>query len=390
MKLLKETYHPQYFLAALGSGGLAVSFFMYFMFLIPHPKTGMPTFNDIYPYLTGNHLLVSILIGLNYLIILYFAYRHFKLLYWNAKQFLTYKETNSYKTLKASNGVANLMAIPLTFAMSMNMLFILGAILVPNLWNVIEYMMPLAIIGFAIVGYYALKIYIPYFMTFLQGNYDLSKNNHFGQMLAIFAFAMIGVGLAAPAGMSRVLPTSSIAMILSIFFTMIAVSIGAILFILSVFSMMKYGISKEAAPSLWIAIPILTLLGITFVRLFSGINHNFFHIQPSPVVLFIVLGSLLSLQIMFGLVGYLLLKKLNYFNKFTAKNSPQKSPNSYGLVCPGVAIVVLGMFFIGWGLVKTNLVPAFSIYYYIILLPFILIQLKTLRVLLRLNKKLLQ
>jgi len=34
-------YHPLYFLAALGAGGLTVSFFLYFLFLVPHPATPM-------------------------------------------------------------------------------------------------------------------------------------------------------------------------------------------------------------------------------------------------------------------------------------------------------------------------------------------------------------
>lgn len=40
-------YRPLYFLASLGAGGMAVSFFMYLMFLVPHPHTrsrGWPTY----------------------------------------------------------------------------------------------------------------------------------------------------------------------------------------------------------------------------------------------------------------------------------------------------------------------------------------------------------
>ena len=38
-----QSYRPLYFLSALGMGGLAVSFFMYLMFLTKHPKTPLPT-----------------------------------------------------------------------------------------------------------------------------------------------------------------------------------------------------------------------------------------------------------------------------------------------------------------------------------------------------------
>lgn len=389
-KDLKENYNPQFFLAALGSGGLGVSFFMYFMFMIPHPKTPMPTYNDIVPYLTGDNKMIAALVALAYVMILYFAYRHFRLLIWNVREFKLFKQTEAYTKLKESNGAVALMAIPLTFAMSINMLFVLGAIFVPNLWNSIELLLPFAIIAFLIVGYFAIKTFVGYFTRFLQGNFDFIQNNHLGQMLAIFAFAMIAVGLAAPAGMSSIMATSSIAMFFSIFFATIAVSLGLLKIILGVRAMLDVGISKEAGPSLWIMIPVITLLGITFVRIYSGISHNFFHTQPSPFVMYFVLASLVSLQIIFGLVGYKVLTSINYFKDYTHVNGPMKSAGSYALICPGVAFFVLGMFFIGWGLIKTNIVPQFSVYHFIILLPYVAIQMKTIQILFRLNTKLLK
>ena len=44
---LGAAYSPLYFLAALGLGGLAVSFFMWLMFWVPHPGKPVPTFEDI-------------------------------------------------------------------------------------------------------------------------------------------------------------------------------------------------------------------------------------------------------------------------------------------------------------------------------------------------------
>ncbi|MGD9499149.1 MAG: hypothetical protein AB7V33_01495, partial [Halothiobacillus sp.] len=49
-------FTPLYFLASLGAGGLAVSFFIYLMFLLPHPNTAMVTFGDVWPILTGPSL----------------------------------------------------------------------------------------------------------------------------------------------------------------------------------------------------------------------------------------------------------------------------------------------------------------------------------------------
>jgi hypothetical protein len=39
--------------------------------------------------------------------------------------------------------------------------------------------------------------------------------------------------------------------------------------------MFEHGINKEAAVSLWIVIPIPTILGIAWLRITMGLHHNF-------------------------------------------------------------------------------------------------------------------
>ena len=63
------------------------------------------------------------------------------------KQYKAFKETEAFETLKNSNAEVTLMALPLTFAMTINVFFVLGALFVPNLWSVIEFMFPFALIG---------------------------------------------------------------------------------------------------------------------------------------------------------------------------------------------------------------------------------------------------
>ncbi|MFJ7730615.1 TsoY family (seleno)protein [Lysinibacillus sp. NPDC097231] len=386
IKNLKDKYSPLYFLASLGAGGMGVSFFMYLMFLIPHPDFGMPTFEHIYPYIVGDNLFVAGLVILVLLIIVYFIFKHFRLLLWNISEFYKFKETNSYVQLRNSNAEVTLMAIPLTLGMSINGLFILGIVFVPNLRSVIEYLFPFAILAFLAVGLLALKIFVGYFSRFIiKGDFDFIKNNNLSQLIAIFAFAMIAVGLAAPAALSENIYTSSIAMFLSIFFGIVAVTLIMIKTIFGLFSMFQNGIAKETAPSLWIMIPILTLLGITFVRLFNGVSHNFFSTKANPFIIFLVLAAFLSLQIVFGVVGYSVMKKIGYFKDYVYGN--EKSAASFTLICPFVAFTVLGMFFIGWGLVQTGIVEKYSIAHFLIMIPFIISQLKGIELMFRLNNK---
>lgn len=380
-------YSPMYFLASLGNGGLSVAFFSYLMFMVPHEKTPMATFNDIYPYLTGRNLIVSALIIIALAGILFFAYEHYRLLIWNLREYSRYKNTESFAALKKSNDEVMLMAIPLTLAMSINVVFVLGAVFVPNLWNIVEYLFPFAMLGFLAVGFYAVRIFVGYYSRFIHdGNFDFDRNNNLSQTLGTFSFSMVAVGLAAPGAMSHNLTINALSSFFAIMFATFAIIIGLIKLVIGMKSILRLGISTETSPSLWMFIPISTILGITGVRLLSGFYHNFLHQPLHPVIFFMMISLLMGVQLFFGLVGLSVMRKNSYFKDFI--NGDRKSPGSYSLICPGVASVVLGMFFIYFGLVKTGVTDIFSVPYFIVLAPLVYVQFITIRTLFKLNKKL--
>lgn len=385
---LRERYSPMYFLAALGAGGLAVSFFIYPMFLLPHPDAPMVTFNHLWPALTsGDNLLLSALIGIDLAAIAVFAILHFWLLAWNLREFRLFRQTEAYQTLLSSNAEISLMAVPLTLAMTINVAFVLGAVFVPNLWSVVEWMYPGAIAAFLAVGIYALRILGAYFTRlFVHAQFDFAENNSLAPMVSIFALAMIAVGLAAPGAMSHHREINAIAMVLSIFFASAAILLLVIKVVLGFDAILRHGIAPPAAGSLWILIPILTLLGITWVRWSMGLSHQFGNKQhPTDLLLFTTV--IVSLQVLFGMIGYAVMKKLNYFADYAG--GAKSNAGAFALICPGVAFFVFGMFFLTFGLVMPKLVGAGSWMYFLLMSPLVLVQIKTLQVYFRLFGKLL-
>jgi hypothetical protein len=388
VKDLKENYSPIYFLASLGAGGLTVSFFVYFMFMVDHPNTPVATFDFIYPVLTGSNPAISALIVINYIAMFFFFFMHIKMLVWNIKEYQKFKKTPKYHEMKNSHQAVAFMAIPLTLAMTVNCSFAFFAATVPKLWTIVEYMFPGAILAFLAIGIYALRIFVGYFSNFMiKGDFDYAKNNNLSQMMGIFAFSMIAVGFAAPAAMTHYKAVSAISLFLSVFFLVLAISMSFIKITLGLKSIFRYGVSKEGSVTLWIAIPILTIIGITMVRMFFGLSHNF-DAHGNVSALFVFTSAVLSMQIMFGLVGYVVMKRVGYFADFL--NGDQKSPGVYSLICPGVAIFVFGMFFIYYGLIRNGLIDRFSIGYFIVLIPFTIIQLKTAATMLKINKKMIK
>ncbi|AFL67978.1 TsoY family (seleno)protein [Sulfurospirillum barnesii] len=382
--MLREKFTPICFLSALGAGGLSVSFFIYLMFMVPHVGVPMTTFEFFYPALMKGDWL-SFVSGASALGILFFAFYHFKLLWWNIKQYTLYKQTEAYQRLVTSNAEVTLMTLPLTFTMTINVCFVLGALFVPHLWSVVEYLFPFALIGFALCGYFALKFFIAYFTRLIvKGDFDFASNNNLSQMISIFAFAMVAVGFAAPGAMSQSLVINAIGIFCAIFFSAIALLLLLIKMIFGFQNIFQQGIAQEASPSLWIMIPILTLLGITFIRISFGLDHHFDQ-KMANASMFTFTSFVLSLQLIFGVIGYKVMRNIGYFETFI--HSSTLSPTSFALICPGVAFMVFGMFFVHMGLVANNVFTQNSLVYFLMLLPFIYIQFQTILYFFKLKNK---
>jgi len=381
---LREKFTPMCFLSALGAGGLSVSFFMYLMFLVPHQGVPMATFDFILPALLKGDWL-SLVTAVSLILIVVFAFLHFKFLIWNTKQFNLFKKTNKYNALKNTNGEVSLMAIPLTYTMTINVCFVLGAVFVPGLWDIVEYLFPFALAAFMISGYFALKIFFNYFTRILTTpTFDFTSNNNLSQMISIFAFAMVSVGFAAPGAMSHYITINAIGIMGSIFFASIAILLLLIKITIGFTNMFEKGISVEASPSLWIIIPILTLLGIAFVRISFGLDHHF-NAPLANSSLFTFTTVVVSIQLVFGILGYKVMKQLNYFGEFV--DGENRSPVSFALICPGVAFMVFGMFFINFGLTFNNVIEKYSLAYFLLMLPFMYVQYKTVIYFFKLKRK---
>lgn len=394
IKNLKEQYSPFFFLAALGNGGLTVAFFIFFMFMTPHPDGPIATFDSVRSDLAGAPSYVIWLSALAYAFMLYYAFNHLRLLVWNIREYRLYKKTSAYGELIKGNNEITLMVIPLTLTMTINVMFVLGAMLVPGLWGVVEILFPFAFLAFLATGIYSLAIFYRYYSNLLVGGrFQHSSNNSLGQMISSFTFAMNAVGFAAPAAMSENPTMVAIAAFFSIAFFAIAALLAIKNLVLGFHAMLDQGISREGSATTWILIPILTLLGITTIRLHHGLAF-LFDSHGSPAFHFIFCSTIISLQIFFGILGYIIMRRNNYFPEFihgsgTIENAA-KNPATYALICPGVAFWVFGMFFLDKALVDSGLLTLFSIPWFILLLPLLIVLVKTTQINWKLNRRLLR
>ncbi|MFP4076510.1 MAG: TsoY family (seleno)protein [Halochromatium sp.] len=387
-KTPQQGYHPLYFLAALGAGGLTVTFFLYFMFLVPHPETPVVTADDLIKLWATGADWVRPLIILGIAGMLAMAVMHLRLLVWNLLQYRRWRREISLEQLQSSNKDVALMTIPLTLTMTINVLFAVGAATIPGLWSIAEYLFPGVLAVLIVLGAFALRMYGRYLARLVvTGSFDFIGNANLGQMMPIFAFAMIAVAFAAPGAMSQNQAINAIGLFFAIFFLSLAALLGLVKLVVGVNSMFRHGLTASASPSLWILIPILTLSGITLVRLIMGLHHGFDLEVPKPA-LFVLTSVVLSLEILFGLLGYVVMRRLGYFRDYL--HGEQKSPGAYSLICPGVAFFVFGWFWIMFGLVGNDIVTPLTPVFFVLMVPLILVQWKSLETLLKLNRKLLR
>jgi hypothetical protein len=181
-------------------------------------------------------------------------------------------------------------------------------------------------------------------------------------------------------GMKWVAVTSYV---LSSFFIVSAIVFGSIALFLGFRAMMENGASLEAAPTFWVAIPILTVISIALMRQGHG-SHVHLGTHGEPAETFLMLTKMLSVQILFGLLGGLVLKRQGYFASYVF--GPERSAGSYALVCPGVALSVLLQFYINKGLVAAGVLEKFSAGYWALTAVALLLQIVTILLVLRLNK----
>ncbi len=357
-KNMLERYSPLYFLASVGAGGIVVTFFMYLLYWVPHPGRPVPIFEDIAGYFANASLAGQTGVAIGMAAIAFFVLMNIRLLFWNLSEFGKFKKTDAYKAHQKTNAQTQVLAYPLALAMGINVLFIAGLVFVPGLWGVVEFLFPVAMVAFVAVGVLAFALIGQFLKRVLvEGGFDSSKNNSFAQVLPAFALAMVGVGVAAPAAMSAVTLTAGISLILSTFFLIVTLIMMSVAIVIGSASMLKHGAGKETAPTLLIAIPILTTLGILVIRQDHGL-HVFFdgHTTAGDTLMF--LSMLVSVQALFALLGVMVLRAQGYFSSYV--NGKEKSAGSYALICPGVGFSVLFQFFINKGLVATELVDKFS------------------------------
>ncbi len=369
---------PLHGLATLGAGGLTVSFFIWLLFLTPHPGLPVPVFETLSAY-AGSGEGAWWFVRLLQAAIAVFALIHLYLVVWMLRGLSAFKRSAGFAAFRQSHQGIQWMVRPLVLAMMINVMFILGMVFVPGLWDIREMLFPLALIGFGLVALDAITIWSSHLAGLYENTADNAGSGLAG-MLPAFTFAMVAVGFSASAAMSHEKVTAGVGFTGAVLLIVFAFFIATAHFIVQFPAMMREGVKAPASGTLWMAIPISTVLGIAVYRLMMGAQHVWGAAvgQVLPAVTLLVF---MAVQVFFYLLGRAVMQR-NQGWRYLVTDHPQAA--SLSLICPGVGAFVLGMFVVFRALMPLEILNSST--QWILLMPLLLLQLATIGLFLRLMR----
>jgi hypothetical protein len=327
---MKKNFSPLYFLASLGAGGIAIMPFAFLQYTLEH-GAGLVSIADVKQ--SGVFLLLEA-------IMIVFSILHFGLTFLFTKRYLKWRKTENFQEV-LNDPLKNpgLMAPFISFVMTMNIF--IGPIrffwpwMAANLQTVMAPAFGVWILIWLALMWSEIKLLT---ISFTKG-FD-SEQISFGWLLHPFALGMltvVGAGVAAMATDINVAKPAA-------FMSMISGSMGLFLLLVKSVVIFKSHFAakglpdKQFIPSFLIVVPNITLYAISAFRLGHFAEKHLAYHLDWYFVLAIVLPF--AFEIWYFAFGLSLMKdyfKKHFFNK-------EYYVTQWGLVCPVVAIGVLGSF----------------------------------------------
>lgn len=330
-----NSFNPMAFLASLGAGGLAVSVFAFLNYSIKHGK-GLITIEQTHELISGPLLFVYSSLEL---LMAIFILVHLGLTVFFLAKLFTWLKTENFKELLGNPLTNNAILAPfISITMTMNVM--IGAIryFVPVLYNNFQALMVPGLIVWGILWVAIMFTEIKLLKVSFVKGFDINKI-HFGWLLHPFALGMLtvtGTGIAALSA------TKSIADIAA-FMSLISGTMGLFLFSVKLIALFKSQFAKEGLPekqflpSMLVIVPNVTIYAISIFRLGHYLEHHYnAHLGSFFMV---VMTTAFAFQLWYMMFGLSLLS--DYFKKHFKK---EFHITQWGLVCPFVALAVLGSF----------------------------------------------
>ena len=379
-------------LAALGAAGMTASFFFAINYMTVHPGKVFVDFNTLLANHFGQTDTLSLFIQTYLAGAVFAATLHFVLLIRWFKGFNIYRKTVEYQALLNSNREVQLMAIPLTLTMTMNVFFILGSLFIPGLFDsitlfgaqmqLIDPLFIMAGVYFFAIFVLALRIFSKYFLRLIDGELDFIQNANLSQMLALFSFGMIGVGFGA-LSFSKIPEIAFFGTTMAYVVIGLTVTLSILKFVLGFKSIFEHGINANATVTLLIPITVIAMTIVGLYRADIGTMHTL-NLDRNTTYHLILFTVGVGVSLLVGLFGLQAMRQKGFFK---ALNNNKTDAGALAMVCPGFSLEVQMVLWLSIGMVHTGIVSHGSISYFLLWIPMIALQLMTIFLFFKLLKQ---
>ncbi|MBN1825484.1 MAG: hypothetical protein JW958_04390 [Candidatus Eisenbacteria bacterium] len=334
----KQTFSPLIYLASLGAGGISVIPFAFLQYTHPHPK-GLVRIE----HLAGADVSAvqqALFFGLEAVMIL-FVLIHVVLSLAFLPGLIRWIRGGEYSDFMRDplkNG--GILAPFISLCMTMNVFVGPVRFFIPGLADNLQGLMLPALIGWAILWFFVLRMEIKLMRISFVESFDYHKVS-FGWLLHPFALGMItvtGTGFAALAQSPAIAHTAA-------FLSLVSGTLGLFLLgvkLISVFNshFAARGLpEKQSLPSFLIVVPNVTLYAISGYRLMHYLHAKWD--MHTEVFSFLIITLSFAFELWYVVFG------LRLLSDYLKNHFPKREfyVTQWGFVCPVVAFAVLGSFF---------------------------------------------
>jgi len=379
MENFKEGYNPHLYLASVGFGGFSIMLYIltahYGLNFTKSPTFGIVETAQVYGTFetwTGylQHIWSDNVVSLAEMIMLIIlismmslipitAIANIKLLFWNEKQYQYYKTTQEFKDLNKTVGAMGRMARPFAWSMSFMVLFVVGLVFVPYLWDYMGIILYVATPISLAIGYMAFKEFVDIFKEWeKQGIEHFENTNNFSLVLSGFAFTFIGIMfMSFSFGSKGDLFITLFHWFLATFFIISGILMSLAFGILGIRTILQRGLSLVTGATLLVFIPIITIFTAYLTRT-NFIFKKYFGFQNIfPTDNAFIIMFLFTIALAIFALGIVLLKELGFMKKYLSING-ERNLTLFALGCPFVGMNVLYIWLI------TVALPILGIYTY--------------------------
>lgn len=334
---MKKSFNPLVFLASLGAGGIAVGPFVYFQYILEHPK-GLVTLPQLLEIgeKTGNTAIFGVMMA----VMVIFGLLHFALTFKFLADFFKWKKTSDYKEyIGDPQRNTSILALFTSIAMTFNVFIGVIRFFTPLFYNNFQALMLPALIAWGILWLAVMQTEIKLLKTAFEKEFDVDKIS-FGWLLHPFALGMLtvaGTGIAALAKDPSISHTAA-------FLSMTSGGMGFFLFLVKLFSIFKSHFQmkglpeRQFLPSFLIVIPITTIYAISAFRFGHYMEKQFlFHLDWYFTLAILIPFAFQTWYFAFGLTMLKSYFKRDFFKK-------EYYVTLWAFICPFVGYAVLGSF----------------------------------------------